>query len=78
MNNGNCQLSRGFIESFAGFVAGIASVRCPCRHGVQMRLLRCQTLVAHPLDVIKTRLQGNVQSQSLYHITILKGDNLAS
>ena len=39
MNNGNHQLSRGLIEPFAGFVAGIASVRC--RHGIQMRLLMC-------------------------------------
>ena len=74
MNDGNRQLSRGLIEAFAGFVAGIASVGC--RHGVQMHLLMCQTLVAHPLDVIKTRRQGKVQAQSLYHIPILKGDNL--
>ena len=74
MNNGNRQLSRGLIEAFAGFVAGIASVWC--RYGVQMSLLMCQTLVAHPLDVIKTRLQGKVQAQLFYHVPILKGDNL--
>ena len=41
-----------------------------------MRLLMCQTLVAHPLDVIKTRLQGKIQAQFLYHVPTLKGDNL--
>ena len=74
MNNGDRQFSRGLIESFAGFVAGIASVRC--RYRVQMLLLICQTLVAHPLDVIKTRLQGKALSQFFYHIPILKGENL--
>lgn len=34
-------LPQHFIETIAGFVAGIAS-----------------TLVAHPLDLVKTRLQG--------------------
>ena len=56
MSDSNHPLSQGSIEAFAGFVAGIASVQCP--HGVQKRILIFKTLVAHPLDVIKTRLQG--------------------
>ena len=56
MSNQSQRLPQGLIEAFAGFVAGIASVRL-C-HQVQMLDLTCQTLVAHPLDMIKTRLQG--------------------
>ena len=42
-----------------------------------MRVLICQTLVAHPLDVIKTRLQGKAHAQLLYHDRMMNGDNLA-
>ena len=73
MGNKNYQLPREFREALAGFVAGIASVRYCFR--VQMLVLICQTLVAHPLDVIKTRLQGNKQAQLLCKVQILRTDD---
>ena len=73
MGDKNYQLPREFREAFAGFVAGVASV-WDCSQ-LRMLVLMCQTLVAHPLDVIKTRLQGKNSAQVLCIVPTLRSNN---
>ena len=46
-------LSKSFVETIAGFTAGIVS-----------------TLAVHPLDIVKTRLQGATPSLGLHCICL--------
>ena len=64
MNESDGQLSPSILESVAGLSAGIASTvsQVPVAMPLLLTLGPLQ-LVAHPLDLIKTRLQGTFKDR---------------
>ena len=80
MSKADGQLSPSFIESVAGLSAGIASTvsQVPVVMPLLLTLGPVQ-LVAHPLDLIKTRLQGTCTERQVELARLLrKGTRLQS